>query len=109
MSKSYKKTPIGKDCGYHKKGKKFANRRVRALNENELCSRGSLYKRYYESWNIVDYISRWTKEDAIEYYKKKEIAFEHNKEDKSLKNFFKEYPTLEAYLDKMWERYYRRK
>ena len=96
MSRSYKKTPITKGCGYGRFGKKYANRILR--RNNEIFKR-SLYKRNFNSWDINDYVSRWTKEEAIEHYNK-------NKDEPW---FSERYSSLDDFLNKIWYRYYRRK
>ena len=87
MSRSYKK--IG-HCKYErscKKGKQFANRRLRRKGINFEIPNGNAYKKLNESWDICDYKcietwkqyeawwnrSRWWREpkeiDYFEYYK----------------------------------------
>lgn len=53
MSRSYKHTPIIKGDGYSKRGKKFANRKVRRMKDFDASV--SKYKRLYETWNIYDW------------------------------------------------------
>lgn len=66
MSRSYKKTPISKMAPVHGRiGKKFANRRVRRYDEE--LSNGGSYKRLYCSYDIHDWISYYTINDAIEF------------------------------------------
>lgn len=114
MSKSYKKNPIVKGCGYGRDGKKIANRRVRRITKdsNEIL-KGNMYKRIFDSWEINDVILRWTKEEAINYYNERKKRYENkigkNYEKKIDEGFFKKYPTLEFYLKEVWERGYKRK
>ena len=72
MGKSYKKTPIIKENGESKKKMKtIANKAVRRKIKNidfEIAN-GNAYRKEYESYDIADYINRWTKQDAIEAYK----------------------------------------
>ena len=96
MSRSYKKVPITKDRGCGKDMKKFANKKVRRTNE---LINGGTYKKVFDQWEIHDYVSRWTKEEAIEHYNK-------NK-DKAW--FSERYSSLDNFLNKVWYRYYRRK
>lgn len=63
MSRSFKKTPISKSAGYGAYGKKVANRKVRHARINVLANRKS-YRKMYETWNINDCITWWTREDA---------------------------------------------
>ncbi len=63
MSRSYKKTPIIKGAGSGPYGKRCANRKVRRT-QTILLQNKRAYKKLYESWDINDYISRWTRKDA---------------------------------------------
>lgn len=66
MSRSYRRTPVVKDMGRRKRiEKRFANKRVR--NTGALSS-GADYKRVYCSWNICDWRTRWTMNDALELW-----------------------------------------
>ena len=97
MSRSYKKTPIVKDNIGGKTGKRFANKKVRRL-KNELFKRKE-YKKVFESWNINDYISYYSLEDAI-------IDWYNEEENKILKEYaplHKKYKTLENWI-KHWEK-----
>lgn len=102
MSKSYRKNPIVKDNGKSKKEmKSLANRKVRRkLNDPDFnIADGKAYKKEFESWDIADFISRWTKEDAIKEYESK---------SKKYRWFKEEWPTLEDYLN-YWEKTMHRK
>ena len=93
MSRSIRKTPIVKDGGRSsKRGKKQANKAVRKYKDE--ISNGAAYKKIYCSYNINDYITYWTEEDAIElYYELKEKY-----SNWGMDYFEKKYPTLESYL-----------
>ena len=102
MSRSYRKNPIIKDNGKSKKEmKSLANRKVRRkLNDSDFnISNGKAYKKEFESWDIADFISRWTKEDAIKEYESK---------SKKYRWFKEEWPTLDDYLN-YWEKTMHRK
>lgn len=102
MSRSYRKNPIVKDNGKSKKEmKSLANRKVRRkLNDPDFnIADGKAYKKEFESWDIADFISRWTKEDAIKEYESK---------SKKYRWFKEEWPTLEDYLN-YWEKTMHRK
>ena len=102
MGKSYRKNPIVKDNGKSKKEmKSLANRKVRRkLNDPDFnIADGKAYKKEFESWDIADFISRWTKEDAIKEYESK---------SKKYRWFKEEWPTLEDYLN-YWEKTMHRK
>lgn len=98
MSRSYKKTPVTKDsCRSSSNNKKIANRVYRRNNKMELHQRKA-YKKYYETWNIHDYVFLYPKEQAIRDY--------YEREYRHLKRMG--YPTLESWLN-YWEKHYRRK
>ena len=102
MSRSYRKNPIIKDNGKSKKEmKSLANRKIRRkLNDPDFnMADGKAYKKEFESWDIADFISRWTKEDAIKEYESKSKKYPWFKE---------EWPTLEDYLN-YWEKTMHRK
>lgn len=102
MSRSYRKNPIVKDNGKSKKEmKSLANRKVRRkLNDPDFdIADGKAYRKEFESWDIADFISRWTKEDAVKEYESK---------SKKYPWFKKEWPTLEDYLN-YWEKTMHRK
>lgn len=52
-----------KCCGDKKYGKRQANRKVRR-SDNSMLYRGKQYRKLYESWDINDVISFWTKNEA---------------------------------------------
>ena len=87
MSRSFKKIGHCKSEKSCKKGKQFANRRLRRKGINFEIPNGKAYKKLNESWDICDYKSietweqykawwsrpRWWQEprevDYFEYYK----------------------------------------
>ena len=94
MSRSFKKRPFCTDGRRKttKKSKRFANKAVR--QEKDLSNK-SFYKKVYCSWNIHDYISRWTwKEAEQEYYENPKWK--------------KMYPTIEEFFN-YWSNCYKRK
>ena len=101
MSRSYKKNPVGKDNGDKKSMKVIANRAVRRRVKNDEDMPARLpHKKMTESWDITDYKSRMTRDEAIKWYN-------DDSQHKSEK-FKRRYPTLEAWL-KYWEKCYVRK
>lgn len=94
MGKSVKKIPIIKDNGSSKKkSKRLANKAVRSKLKNldyEIAD-GKAYKKEFESYNIADYVSYWTKDDAINYY------YNSSWIDRE------KYPTLDSWLV-YWEK-----
>ena len=102
MSRSYKKNPIAKDNGNKKSMKQIANRTVRRrIKDDEDMPARLQHKKMTESWDITDYKSRMTREEAIQWY---ENVMEHE----ASSWFKKRYPTLKAWL-KYWEKCYVRK
>lgn len=69
MSRSYKKHPWYTDGKNGQvKSKRFANKAVR--NYKGKISNGSFYKRIFCSYEIHDYISRWSWNEAKQDYEK---------------------------------------
>lgn len=97
MSRSYKKTPIAKD---NKRGRRIAKRMAaKKVRKSQDVPNGKQYRKVYEPWDIYDYISRWSKKDAINEY-------ESASEDSYIR---KKYKSLEEFLEKHWAKYFRRK
>lgn len=102
MSRSYRHTPITKD---NRRGvrnnKRIVAQRLRAIpvesEESEIliASRSSYKKINHDTWDIHDYISRWTREDAIREY--------HEAEANNETRILNLYPTLEDFLLE-WEK-----
>lgn len=93
MSRSYRKTPILKDGGRSSKyNKQLANRHIRRKANRDVYSdhigSNSFYKKMYESWEINDYISRYTLDEAIKDYDRL----------KKYEWFYEQYPTLEEWI-----------
>lgn len=97
MSRSFKKHPYCTDGrGGRKQWKRIANKIVRNYKNN--LADGKNYKKLYESWNIHDYISRWSWSEA-----KKEW------EDGLRNTYLQEhYPTLKEFY-RLWKKYYHSK
>ena len=101
MSRSYRKTPILKETGKKKK-RTFANRKVRRKLNSDLdytLANGKSYKKVFESWDITDYVTRLTLNEAIEdwYASVEQYPW-----------FKKMYPTLDSYI-KWWKVTYKSK
>ena len=95
MSRSYKKAPVYTDRKHGAKyWKRQANRKVR--HHKEILNNKS-YRKVYNSWEIHDYVSRWTKAEAIVWYNK------HKNEDWWFTG------TLDSYLNEYWEHDFHRK
>ena len=94
MSRSYKHTPV---CGEYSRNttkylKRQASHKVRRSSD---VPNGKAYRKFFNPWNIRDYISYWTKEDAIDRYTKYWYVYDDQ--------------TLEEYINKVWKKYYYRK
>ena len=99
MSRSYKKNPFVTDHrrGTTKELKRLANRTFRRkISCDEDMPARPAHRKYTETWNIHDYISRWSWKQAKE---------EYNNPIYTWKN---KYPTLEEFY-KFWTKYYKRK
>lgn len=101
MSRSYKKTPIIKDNGKsNKKDKRLANKKVRRyLDDDEHIIRHKSYRKVYNSWDIADYICRWTEEEARKWY-------QQEKEDGSI--LVEDYKNEEDFINHNWKRVIRK-
>ena len=82
MSRSYRKEPIVTDSTMAKSGKKFANKKVRRTDFDELPTKGSGYKKVYEQYEIRDYKFFWTWEEILQDYRNDpdKYSFETEKE-----------------------------
>ena len=93
MSRSYKKNPFYTDRPRGAKyWKRQANRRVRHYR-GTLANRR--YRRLYNSWEIHDWVSRWSKAEAIHRWEHPQHAYS-------------EFNTRQE-MEQYWAKYYRRK
>lgn len=99
MSRSYKKNPYSKDGSFRrgKSGKFWANKKVR--NSKDSLQHGD-FKKLFCSWQINDYISRYTEDEL-----KQEWDSAENKQGYTLRDQF---DTFEDAL-KWWRKYYKNK
>ena len=122
MSRSYKKHPYCTD-GHRrstKETKQIANRCVRRRNKritlgyltresryrDILTLDGMSYKKFFCSWDIHDYISRWTKAEAIHEWEHPHWHYwEHTD---TWWHTWDDYKTREE-MEQYWAKYYRRK
>jgi len=115
MSRSYKKTPVVKQT--LKGSKKAANKRIRKMLKNGTdIGNGNEYQKHTNSYDIADFACRWSKEDATQFYYKHTQAeyYAHSKlskewTEKVANDFVKRYPTLEYFLQEVWEKSMKRK
>ena len=112
MSRSWKKKPYSKDKGIGKDAKRICAHRVRNIpieseDSDVLIASPSAYKKVNEdTWEIHDYVSHYTKDDAVNHY----YTVMNEPEDSPYRErFLKQYPTLEEYLNKVWAKYFKRK
>ena len=122
MSRSYKKHPYCTD-GHRrttKETKQIANRCVRRRNKrivsgylyrelnyrDKLCLDGMSYKRFYNSWEIHDWISRWTKAEAIHKWEHPHWIYDSYRNE--WYHSWDDFSTREE-MEQYWAKYYRRK
>lgn len=92
MSRSYKKNPVVTDDTMAKSGKKFANKKVRRTDFDELPIKGSGYKKVYEQYEIRDYKFYWTWEELLRHYHEHpEIYSEYKTEEELYAYWYKTY------------------
>lgn len=103
MSRSYKKHPVSTDGRRGRvKEKRRANKIFRKYeNENDIKQARAQYKKVSCSWDIHDYISRMSYNEAISWYTER-ISDEYSE------YFKKSFPTLKSWLN-YWEKCYKRK
>ena len=95
MSRSFKKKPIYKSHDGGKEMKRIASHAVR--RKKDFSSNGADYKKVFESWNLNDYISYYSKEDAIKAW------YDEESSHSTSQWRHKKYGTLEKWL-KAWEK-----
>lgn len=91
MSRSIKKNPICKSGNNSRYGKRLANKKVRRTLI-DMPQKSKAYKKVYESYNITDYVCRWTFRDALEDYyygNRKEYWQSHYTEEEFIKYWTK--------------------
>ena len=122
MSRSYKKNPYCTD-GHRrttKETKQIANRCVRRRNKritlgyltrdsryrDILTLDGMSYKKFFCSWDIHDYISRWTKAEAIHEWEHPHWQYWEYRDE--WWHTWDDYETRED-MEQYWAKWYRRK
>lgn len=108
MSRSRKKNPISKDNQGKqlKKDKRRHSRMIRNFEDLPSKQRSAHKRVLRDAWDIHDYVCRWTKEEAIEWYHK--LEYKAQMGNWFAKNQLEEYPTLEDFLNKYWARMIRK-
>ena len=100
MSRSYKKSPVYTDgnAGTTKESKRFANKKVRHTDFDDLPKKGKGYKKCYESWDIHDFVSYYTKEDCIKDWERE------NKQIENCASDYRFYAETKEETIKNWEK-----
>lgn len=105
MSRSYKKHPISKDGNRKKRwAKTAANRKVRRYLGRSIAHRlpHRAYKKLFESYEIADYVSLYTREEAIAEYEEYQKIAEQIPDGTLTSSYahyvIKKYPTLQSWL-----------
>ena len=105
MSRSYKRNPVSTDGSPRatKGMKRIANAKVRKRKD---AYNGGSYKKLFCSYEIHDYISRWSIYQARnDYYNDAFIG-----RNGSIHHLYQDdYPTFKDFYDKYWSKWYRRK
>lgn len=117
MSRSYKKNPVHKDNqrGGAKLGKRMAAHRIRnmSLEEAEILSGKSNRhtKVSGDTYDIHDYISRWTEEEARMFWREMKSGTNHHRpwQQAYRDKFMKDYPTEDRFINKYWAKINKRK
>lgn len=111
MSRSYRKNPIIKD---NKKGSKtaksHANRHFRrcSLNEELRIGKSTVHRKFTESWNIHDYVSRWTRSKAEKEWEYMQFMKRNGITSYRYSYFMEKFKTKESFMN-YWAKCARRK
>ena len=96
MARSMKKNPVSTDGRNGQKiSKRFANKTVRKFDND--IPKGKFYKKLYCSYDIHDWIFRWSWEEAKKEY-----------ETNPWPHWINKYPTLKDFYN-YWSKYHKRK
>ena len=108
LSRSYRKHPIVTDGSPRttKEMKRIANSKVR---NSKGTYNGSSYKKLFCSYDIHDYVSRWSKEDAIKEWFDEEANLLNGIISDEKRTLHHKYGTLKNYLDRNWAKWFKRK
>ena len=91
MSRSYKKSPVYTDgsAGSTKKSKRIANHVIRRTDFEELPLKGGAYRKHFCSYNIHDFITRWTWEEVIAWWEQNDWVRERYPSKKDLYRYWR--------------------
>ena len=122
MSRSYKKNPVYTDGKRRttKETKQKANRCVRRYNKqivngyfmrdprylDILTLDGKSYTRFFPSWDIHDYVSWWSKAEAVNTYEHPHWIYDGFRNE--WWHTYDQFEDLDEFLN-FWEKYQRRK
>ena len=104
MSRSFKHRPYYKDCvKSSKQRKRYANRIFRRSTAIDLGSgKSMIHRRYTNSWDIHDYILRWSRKDAIDSYNREEARAAIVGVPLEEYGWHAQYKTVDEFLQKVW-------
>ena len=87
MSRSYRKVPVSTDHKSVKETRSIANRKFRrkSLTE-EVPKKSNIHKKYFEQYEIHDYVLRWNWEEALKDWEENEYL---KKQYKTVKEFYR--------------------
>ena len=111
MSRSYRKNPIIKD---NKRGSKTAKAHAnrcfrRSTSKLEVhAGKSAVHRRYTESWNIHDYVSRWTRSKAEREWEYMQFLKKNNITSYKYSYFMNKFKTKDSFMN-YWEKCARRK
>ncbi len=89
MSRSYKHSPVYTDGRNGQViSKRYANKAVRKYKNK--IAKGKAYKKLFCSWDIHDYISRWTWEEAKKEWENDKYNYYKN-HNISLKEYYRKW------------------
>ena len=103
MSRSYKKNPIYTD---RTRGAKWQKRQAnKVVRKDRRIFNHKSYKKLYQTYNIHDWISRWSAAEVrMDYYTR--VWWYNGKSEYTLQENYK---TEKEFFDKYWKKYYKRK
>ena len=102
VSRSYRKNPIIKD---NKRGSKtakaHANRIFHRCNSNDELRTGksAVHRKFTESWNIHDYVSRWTRSKAEREWEYMQFMKKNNITSYRYSYFMNKFKTKDSFMN----------
>ena len=111
MSRSYKNSPVIKD---NRKGSKWSKKRAnrmfrRSCSVLELCSgKSAIHRKYSETWNIHDCVSRRTREEAEAEWEREELFIKNGMSAENHNIWHRRFTSRERFLN-YWAKCMKRK